>query len=83
MMRLQGNSLSIDRMCQLAQVSRAGFYRSFKEREPLQEELDLRSTMQQIFLEHRGRYGYRRLTKELRRRDSGQPQTSAALDADR
>ena len=68
MMRLQGNSLSIERMCQLAQVSRAGFYRSFKEREPLQEELDLRSTMQQIFLEHRRRYGYRRLTKELRRR---------------
>jgi transposase InsO family protein len=67
-MRLQGNNLSIERMCQLAQVSRAGFYRSCKEREPQQEELDLRSLIQQIFLEHRGRYGYRRITKELRRR---------------
>jgi transposase InsO family protein len=66
-MRLQG-SLSIERMCQLAQVSRAGFYRSFEKHEPQQEEMELRSTMQQIFLEHRGRYGYRRVTKELRRR---------------
>lgn len=67
-MRLQGHNLSIERMCQLAQVSRAGFYRSCKEREPQQEELDLRATIQEIFLEHRGRYGYRRITKELRRR---------------
>jgi transposase InsO family protein len=66
-MRLQGN-LSIERMCQLAQVSRAGFYRAYQESEPDQEELDLRSTIQQIFLEHRRRYGYRRIAKELRRR---------------
>jgi putative transposase len=55
-------------MCQLGQVSRAGFYRFFQEQEPQQEELDLRSTIQEIFLEHRRRYGYRRVTKELRRR---------------
>ena len=67
-MRLQGNHLSIERMCQLAQVSRAGFYRSRAEHEPEQEELDLRSLIQQIYLEHRRRYGYRRITKELRRR---------------
>ena len=66
-MRLQG-SLSIERMCQLAQVSRAGFYRSFQQQEPQQEEMELRSTIQEIFLEHRRRYGYRRVTKELRRR---------------
>lgn len=66
-MRLQGN-LSIERMCQLAQVSRAGFYRCFREQEPQQEEMDLRSAIQEIFLEHRRRYGYRRVTKELRRR---------------
>jgi putative transposase len=65
-MRLQG-SLSIERMCHLAQVSRAGFYRAFQEQEPQQEEMDLRSTIQQIFLEHRRRYGYRRVTKELQR----------------
>ena len=66
-MSLQG-SLSIERMCQLAQVSRAGFYRSFQEQEPQQEEMELRSTIQQIFLEHRRRYGCLRVTKELRGR---------------
>ena len=66
-MSLQG-SLSIERMCQLAQVSRAGFYRSLQEQQPVQEELEVRSTMQQIVLEHRRRYGYRRVTAELRRR---------------
>jgi putative transposase len=66
-MSLQG-SLSIERMCQLAQVSRAGFYRSLQERLPLKEEMEVRSTIQQIVLEHRRRYGYRRVTAELRRR---------------
>jgi putative transposase len=66
-MSLQGD-LSVARMCQLAQVSRAGFYRFLKEQEPQQEELDLRSMIQQIFLEHRRCYGYRRVAKELRRR---------------
>jgi putative transposase len=65
-MSLQGN-LSIERMCRLAQVSRAGFYRSLQEQQPLQEEMAVRSTMQQIVLEHRRRYGYRRVTAELRR----------------
>jgi transposase InsO family protein len=55
-------------MCQLAQVSRAGFYRAFQEQEPQQEEMELRSTIQQVFLEHHRRYGARRITKELRRR---------------
>ena len=55
-------------MCQLAQVSRAGFYRSYGACEPEQEEMDLRALIQVIFLEHRQRYGYRRITKELRRR---------------
>jgi putative transposase len=66
-MSLQGN-LSIERMCQLAQVSRAGFYRSLQERQPVEEEMEVRSTIQQIVLEHRRRYGYRRVTAELRRR---------------
>ena len=66
-MSLQG-SLSIERMCQLAQVSRAGFYRSLLEHQPVKEEMEVRSTIQQIVLEHRRRYGYRRVTAELRRR---------------
>ena len=61
-------SLSIERMCRLVAVSRRGFYRSFKEREPAEEDMEVRSLIQQIALEHRRRYGYRRITAELRRR---------------
>ena len=67
MMPLQG-SLSIERMCQLAHVSRAGFYRSLQNRGPAQEDMEVRSTVQAIAVEHRRRYGYRRITAELRRR---------------
>lgn len=35
-MSVQG-SLSVDRMCQLARVSRAGYYRSFQEHCPVEE----------------------------------------------
>ncbi len=66
-MLLQG-SLSIERMCELARVSRASFYRSLKEQRPAEEEIEVRSGIQQIALEHRRRYGYRRICAELRRR---------------
>ena len=66
-MSLQGN-LSVERMCQLTQVSRASFYRSLQQQEPELEEMALRTAIQQIFLEHRRRYGYRRVSQELRRR---------------
>ena len=55
-------------MCQLAQVSRAGYYRFLQRQAPEEEELALRSVIQQIVLENRGLYGYRRVTIELRRR---------------
>ena len=64
---MQG-SISVERMCQLAQVSRAGFYRYLQERTPVEEDMELRSVIQQIALEHRRRYGYRRVSAELRRR---------------
>jgi transposase InsO family protein len=66
-MSMQGK-LGIERMCQLASVSRAGFYRSLQEREPVEEDMEVRSTIQQIFAEHKRRYGYRRVSAELRRR---------------
>ncbi len=64
---MQG-SLNIERMCYLAQVSRAGFYRSFRESQPDEEEMEVRSAIQQVFMDHRRRYGYRRITAELLRR---------------
>jgi len=65
-MPLQG-SLSVERMCHLAQVSRAGFYRRLAVAGPREEEMEVRSAVQRISLEHRGRYGYRRIAAELRR----------------
>ena len=66
-MSRQGH-LSIERMCHLAQVSRVGFYRSLQEHQPVEEEMDVRSAIQGIAVAHRRRYGYRRITAELRRR---------------
>jgi transposase InsO family protein len=61
-------SLSIEQMCRLSGVSRAGFYRSLLERMPVEEDMEVRSAIQQIAVEHRRRYGYRRIAAELRRR---------------
>jgi len=65
-MPLQGG-LSIERMCQLVGVSRVGFYRSLQQRTPIDEDMEVRSAIQQIVIDHRRRYGYRRVTAELRR----------------
>ena len=59
--------MSIERMCHLAQVSRAGFYRSLQAHQPMEEEMAVRTAIQGIAVAHRRRYGYRRITAELRR----------------
>ena len=64
---MQGG-LGIEQMCRLAEVSRASFYRSLQERLPVEEDMEVRSAIQQIAVEHRRRYGYRRIAAELRRR---------------
>src|SRR5207253_7063872 len=55
LMPVQG-SLSIERMCQLAPVSRAGFYRSLEEHSGVEEDMEVRSAIQKIVVEHRRRY---------------------------
>jgi putative transposase len=65
-MSLQG-SLGIERMCHLAGVSRAGFYRHLRASDNYEEEIHVQSEIQRITLEHSRRYGYRRMTAELRR----------------
>jgi putative transposase len=65
MASLQGDT-NIELLCSRAGVSRAGYYRFFKEREPDVEEMELRDRIQRIFVDHHSRYGYRRLTCELR-----------------
>ena len=55
-------------MCHLAGVSRAGYYRQWREIEPDEAEMALQAAVQEIVLAHHRRYGYRRVTAELRRR---------------
>jgi len=61
-------TLSVERMCRAADVSRAGFYRWLEPCMRSAEEMPLRAAIQQVVLEHRRRYGYRRVARELRRR---------------
>ena len=57
---------SIDRMCELAGLSRASYYRSWQASAPRQEETALRDRVQRLALAHRF-YGYRRIAALLRR----------------
>jgi putative transposase len=57
--------LSVEKMFRVAVVSRAGYYRSLAERSPDEEEMMLRSLIQKVVVEHRRRYGYRRIWFEL------------------
>jgi transposase InsO family protein len=54
-------------MCYLAGISRAGYYRNLIESVPDEEEMAIRATIQEIVLEHRRRYGIRRVTATLHR----------------
>jgi putative transposase len=65
MMQLEG--WQANHACDVARVSRAGFYRRRQEHEPRQADVELRDLIQQIALESR-LYGSRRTTQELRNR---------------
>ncbi len=64
-MQSQG-MLSIERMCALAGVGRAGYYRRWRASAPRQEETGLRDAIQRLALAHR-HYGHRRIAALLRR----------------
>jgi putative transposase len=63
--RLQGE-LTVERMCTLAGINRAGYYRQWRVSAPRQEETAARDTIQRVALANR-RYGYRRIAAQLRR----------------
>jgi transposase InsO family protein len=63
--RPQGE-LTVERMCALARVSRAGYYRHWKASAPRREETAVRDAIQRVALGNR-RYGYRRIAAQLRR----------------
>ncbi len=59
--------LTVERMCELSGVSRAGFYRHWEVSAPRQADTALRDALQQVAVEKRF-YGYRRVQRELRER---------------
>jgi putative transposase len=64
---LPQGSPTIERMCALAGVSRAGYYRHFEASAPRQEETVVRDAIQRLAVENR-HYGYRRITALLSRK---------------
>jgi putative transposase len=63
----QGNPpASVERMCMLADVSRAAYYRDWAKTAPLCEQTELRGLVQRLAVAHRA-YGYRRIGALLRR----------------
>jgi len=63
---LSQGTLTVARMCALAGVSRAGYYRHWAASAPRQEETAARDAVQRVALAH-AHYGYRRIAAELRR----------------
>jgi putative transposase len=63
--RPQGD-LTVEAMCMLAGVSRAGYYRHWSRSAPRQEPTAIRDHIQRVALANR-RYGYRRIAAQLRR----------------
>jgi putative transposase len=65
--RPQGE-LTVERMCVLAGVNRAGYYRHWAASAPRQEETAVRDAVQRVALEYR-HYGYRRIAWQMFRHD--------------
>ena len=63
---LPQGDFTIARMCALAGVSRAGYYRHWSASAPRQEETGVRDAIQRLALAHR-HYGYRRIAAQIRR----------------
>jgi putative transposase len=61
--RPQGD-LTVERLCKLAEVSRAGYYRQWAASMPREEETGVRDAVQRVALANR-HYGYRRVAREL------------------
>ncbi len=55
-------------MCHLAGVSRASYYRHGEQAAPDEAGMAVRAAIQEVALAHRRRYGYRRVSVDLRRR---------------
>jgi len=80
-MQMQGDGLTIREMCESAQVSRASYYRSWRQKEPREERAALRDAIQRLALKDR-HCGYRRIGAVFKAgRLGSQSQAGLAVDA--
>jgi transposase InsO family protein len=63
---LPQGELTVARMCALAALNRAGYYRHWQASAPREEAIGVRDAIQRVALENR-HYGYRRITRQLGR----------------
>lgn len=66
-MTVSQGSQKVQRLCRLAGVSRAGYYRFWQTSAPRAYDTAVRSAIQEVALAHGRRRGYRYITHELRR----------------
>ena len=58
----------LDLLLEAARLPRSTYYYQLKQLDRLDKDKDLKAEIQSVFTEHRGNYGYRRMTLELRNR---------------
>ena len=58
----------LDLLLEAARLPRSTYYYQLKQLDRFDKDKDLKAEIQSIFTEHRGNYGYRRMTLELRNR---------------
>jgi putative transposase len=68
-MTVSQGSQKVERLCRLARVSRAGYYRFWQKSAPRAHDTAVQSAIQRVALADRRRHGYRYITHQLRRED--------------
>ena len=58
----------LDLLLEVTRLPSSTYYYQLKELDGLDKDKDLKAEIQAIFTEHKGNYGYRRITLELRNR---------------
>ena len=58
----------LDLLLEAARLPRSTYYYQLKQLDRFDKDKDLKAEIQSIFTEHKGNYGYRRITLELRNR---------------
>ena len=59
---------SLDMLLKIIKLARSTYYYHLKQLDQNDKDYDIKAEIQAIFTEHKGNYGYRRMTLELRNR---------------